>query len=436
LAGRDLYLTRFTLRHTGLRDTAADVDGLRRQFLDYLSQRSGFRNVTDATAGSIAVSIPQSSDAVTLEVDADLSVDDHLNFLLGFPVFWPFFGYWPLEPRHGKASVSASAYFFGPGHQLLSSANPSESAAYDYWLYGWSRTAPIQEAFRRAYEKVFNLISGPQGAGGAPAHAEPQPIVAALTSDADHPGKTGRAKSSDYALIVGIEAYRGAPKAESAEHDAAAFREYARETLGVPEQNIVFLTGSNAGRSDLAKYLEEWLPRNVAEESRVYFYYSGHGAPDPTNGTAYIMPWDADPAFLQSTAFPLSKVYDDLGALKAKESLVFMDSCFSGAGGRSLLAQGTRPLVNVKEAAPRSSKVSILTAAAGAEVAGTLPDQRHGLFTYYLLRGLQGEANRGGHLTLEDLFAYLRRSVVPAARRQNREQTPQLQSGHPQMRLY
>jgi len=437
LAGRDLYLTRFTLRHTGLRDTSSDADGLRRQLLDYLSQRGGFRNVSDATTGSIAVAIPDSPEAVALEVDADLSLDDNRNWMMGFPVVWPFFGYWPLEPRHGTATVSASAYYFGPGRKLLASLNPSKSEPYDYWFYGWYRTKPIQAAFQAAYQEVFDLISVPAAAGAtAPARAEPAAPGAPLTSDVDQPARTRKARPSDFALIVGIEEYRSAPKAENGEHDAAAFRQYARQTLGVPEENIVFLTGSSAGRSDLAKYVEEWLPRNVAEDSRVYLYYSGHGAPDPASGSAYLVPWDGDPAFLQSTAYPVSRLYDKLGALKAKDVVVIIDACFSGAGGRSLIAQGTRPLVNVRAAAPVSPRLSVLAAASGAEVAGTLPGQGHGLFTYYLLKGLQGEAGTGDRLTLEELQAYLKRTVVPAARRQNREQTPQLQSAQPGLRLY
>jgi len=132
----------------------------------------------------------------------------------------------------------------------------------------------------------------------------------------------------------------------------------------------------------------------------------------------------------------VSRLYDKLGALKAKDVVVIIDACFSGAGGRSLIAQGTRPLVNVRAAAPVSPRLSVLAAASGAEVAGTLPGQGHGLFTYYLLKGLQGEAGTGDRLTLEELQAYLKRTVVPAARRQNREQTPQLQSAQPGLRLY
>ena len=84
------------------------------------------------------------------------------------------------------------------------------------------------------------------------------------------------------------------------------------------------------------------------------------------------------------------------------------------------------------------SKLTVLAAASGEEITGTLPDQGHGIFTYYLLKGLRGDADTDtdSHLTLSELHAYLQRKVSDAARRQNREQHPQLKSNHPTLRLY
>src|SRR5206468_4112587 len=103
----------------------------------------------------------------------------------------------------------------------------------------------------------------------------------------DESPRAGAARPDDYALVVGIEGYRSLPKATYAERDAALVKTYV-QALGVPAQNVIMLTGERATRSDIAKYLEEWLPGVVKPDSRVYFYYSGHGAPDPTTGAAYL----------------------------------------------------------------------------------------------------------------------------------------------------
>lgn len=245
-------------------------------------------------------------------------------------------------------------------------------------------------------------------------------------------------RSEDFALIVGIERYQSVSfPADYGEKDAASARLYFR-WMGVPEENIISLLGQKAGRSGIAKYLEEWLPRNVTPESRVYFYFSGHGSPDPGTGTAHILPWDGDPAFLKTTALPLAWVYEKLVGLQAKEVVVFIDACFSGEGGKSVLAKGARPLVNVAPAVASGPRLSVLTASTGKEITGSLDEQEHGMFTYFLLQGLRGEADRdrNGHISLEELHTYLVKRVQRAARRQNREQTPQLQTQSRGLFLY
>jgi uncharacterized caspase-like protein len=230
----------------------------------------------------------------------------------------------------------------------------------------------------------------------------------------------------NYALVIGIERYSDIPEAQYAERDAAAVRDHL-VALGYPERNIVSLLGPKATKSGITKNLETWLPNNVGEDSTVFVYYSGHGAPDPMSGQTFLVPWDGDPAFLQDTAYPLKRLYEKLNRLKAKRVIVALDSCFSGAGGRSVLAKGLRPLVSKVSTDLAAGKTVALSAAGGDQVSGTLQAQGHGLFTYYLLRGLNGEAKDAkGAVTVASLYSYLLKRVPDAARRDNGDQTPQL----------
>lgn len=228
-------------------------------------------------------------------------------------------------------------------------------------------------------------------------------------------------RPDDLAVIVGVETYSDiAAKASYAERDAEAFKAFVR-ALGVPERNTVLLTGPKAVRSALTKNIEVWLSRMAKPSSRVYFYFSGHGAPDVKSGQAYLVPWDGDPNFLESTAYPLAQLYQKLGALPVRQVLVAMDSCFSGAGGRSVLASGARPLVTKIAAKPVPAKVTVLAASAGNEISGSLDAKGHGAFTYFLLEGLNA-----GKTTPRALREYLTPRVQDEARRLNRDQTPQL----------
>lgn len=233
----------------------------------------------------------------------------------------------------------------------------------------------------------------------------------------------------DYAVIIGVEGYADLPAATYAERDAAATKSFIR-ALGVPERNIVLLTGNRATKNGFEKTIEGWLPNNVSEKSRVFIYYSGHGAPDTKTGDAYLVPIDGDPQYLAQTGYPLKRLYSKLGQLKVQRVLIALDSCFSGAGGRSVLAKGTRPLVvSVDMAVEAQGKISVISASAGDQISGTSEDAGYGLFTYSLLQGLNGAAKDAqGRVTLESLYGYIKPRVQDNARRDNRDQTPQLQN--------
>jgi len=255
------------------------------------------------------------------------------------------------------------------------------------------------------------------------------PAPAPALSSVDSPSYRLSVRSNDFAVVVGIEKYSNdLPDAQFAEHDAAAVKSNLL-ALGYPERNIKFLTGQRATLSGLASYVEDWLPRNVKADSKVFFYFSGHGAPDPDSGQAYLVPWDGNPSYLATTAYPLKKLYAKLGALKAKQVIVALDSCFSGAGGRSVLAKGTRPLVNkVDMDVAADGKLILFAASSAKETTSTLDDQGHGIFTYYFLKGLGGEAkDDSGVISAQGLYDYLKPKVQDAASRQNRDQTPVLE---------
>lgn len=258
-------------------------------------------------------------------------------------------------------------------------------------------------------------LSGVAAVSAAP--PKPEPV-----SDVDVPSARLPERPDDFALIIGIEEYQSVPKADYGARDAKTVQLHLR-ALGFPARNIVSLLGPEATASKLRGYLEEWLPLNVTPASTLFVYYSGHGAPDVASGDAYLVPWDGDPKFLKSTALPLKKVYADLSKTKAKRVIVALDACFSGAGGRSVLAKGARPLVTkVEEAVPASANMIVLAAASGDEITGSLDEQGHGMFTYHLLKGLAAEPRASA----ERLFQYVTTRVQEDARRQNRVQTPVL----------
>jgi len=258
------------------------------------------------------------------------------------------------------------------------------------------------------------------------------PLVSAISSSVNRvPALSSLKKKHAYAVVIGIEQYREKlPKADYADRDAKLVGEYLTKVMGYPEENVIVQVNERATGRDLEKYFESWLPNNVEKDGSVFVYYSGHGSPSAKSGDAYLVPYDGDPAFLETTGYPLKRLYAALEKLPAGEVTVVLDSCFSGAGGRSVIAQGLRPMgLSVQKAMKASGKTIVLSASSGEQVSSTYMDQGHGLMTYFFLKGLQGEGdtNHDGVIELAELFEYVKPNVQRIARKQyNNEQTPQL----------
>lgn len=274
------------------------------------------------------------------------------------------------------------------------------------------------------------VVSAPKVAdtaiGAAPA------VVAVVKSDVDDlPAVKTKPNKNAYAIVIGIENYRQKlPKADFATHDAQTMTAYLTKVMGYPEENVITLLNDRALKSDFTKYFEKWLSNNVETDSTVFVYYSGHGAPDLKSGSAYLVPFDGDPAFIDQTGYSLNKMYDALGKLPAKKIIVALDSCFSGAGGRSVIAKGARPLVmNLQSNVVLPKNMTVLSASSGDQSSSTYDEKGHGLFTYFMLKGIKSEdvAKQDGSIDINDLFSYIKPQVERIARKQyNNEQTPQL----------
>ncbi len=253
----------------------------------------------------------------------------------------------------------------------------------------------------------------------------PRPPAIAVATDLDELPAAAPLRPRSYAIVIGVEHYREKlPNADYAEADAKLTARYFERALGLPEENMAVLVDDRAAKSDFEKYFERWLPNRVEAGDTVYVYFSGHGAPNPTKGDAYLVPYDGDPTYIDQTGFAVKRMLDDLAKLPAKQVYVAMDSCFSGAGGRSVIAKGARPLVRVTPSEV-SSKVTVLSASAGDQISNSYEAKGHGLFTYYLLKGLKG---KGGDLRAA--FDYLKPEVARTARREyNADQEPQWREG-------
>ncbi|PKN18637.1 MAG: hypothetical protein CVU71_14255 [Deltaproteobacteria bacterium HGW-Deltaproteobacteria-6] len=238
-------------------------------------------------------------------------------------------------------------------------------------------------------------------------------------------------KKDNIAIVIGISKYREKmiPEVKYAVRDAEVVARYLENVGGIPRANIKILTDDKATKSDLEANISDWLPRRVTANSTVFVYYAGHGAPGPQGREAFVVPYEGHPDY-PSQLYPLQKMYDELNKLPAREVVVMLDSCFSGAKGRSITGEGTRPVsISIENPVLASGKIMVLAASSGGQMSSDYDKVKHGLFTYYLLRGMRGEASKdkAGTVELGGLYDFVRKNVSETASLEmNRDQTPVL----------
>jgi hypothetical protein len=216
------------------------------------------------------------------------------------------------------------------------------------------------------------------------------------------------------ALIIGLEKYEASAPAQFASRDAQMFADYAREKLGVQDNNLKILTDSGAGERNILEALRIWLPQAVKPGTTdLYIFYAGHGMPTADGTSAYLVPYDGDVRFLEDTAISRQRFFDEIGAAKPRSATFFFDNCYSGATRSEELLLASRPLSIKVEDTDVPDNYLVFTAGESNQTAGVLDEVKHGRFSYFVFKGLEGEAdaNQDGKISAGELHKYVRESV-------------------------
>lgn len=254
-------------------------------------------------------------------------------------------------------------------------------------------------------------------------------LAGGLSVDVDENIPAGvKAGKYDVAVIIGNRSYAasGAHDVEYAQRDARIMKEYLIRALGYDEENIIYAEDAGLSKFNeifgserdfrsgrLHKYVREGV-------SQVFIYYVGHGAPDLETGEAYFVPVDANPQYIKANGYRLQTFYANLSRIPAKKMTIVLDACFSGNTEKGMLFKNISPaLVKVKKELQGPKNAVVITSAAVDQVSTWYPEKRHSLFTYYFLKGLQGDADlrKDGKITVGEMEKYLKDNVPYMARR-------------------
>lgn len=243
--------------------------------------------------------------------------------------------------------------------------------------------------------------------------------------DTDIPLAITKADKHDVAVVIGNSRYQYVHDVDYAINDASTVKNYLIKTFGFDDKQIIYIENASLGKfyeifgsekkakGKLANYV-------VQDVSRVYIYYSGHGSPDLESKDAFIVPVDANINYIATSGYPLQVFYDNIGKLRAKDTTIILDACFSGTTEKGMLFKDISPaLIKVKQEYQKPSNTTLFASSGFAEVSTWYPEKRHGMFTYWFLKGLQGEADLDNNksITIGEIKKYLADNVSYEARK-------------------
>jgi len=237
-----------------------------------------------------------------------------------------------------------------------------------------------------------------------------------------------------WAVVIGINTYANVADLSYAVNDAQAFYRILVEKNRIPAENVTLLLNEGASLTKLRSILGTQLKKKAGKEDMVIIYFAGHGAtevdtlsPDGDGLEKYLLPADADPDDLYASALPMRELSHIFNRLRSDRLVFIADACYSGAsGGRTIsISGGLRASISDKFLDRISSgKGRIILSASGAnEVSAEKPSMKHGVFTHFLIKGLEGAAdvNQDGLITVDEIYTYV---SVQVPRETGQEQHP------------
>ncbi|MGE3977016.1 MAG: hypothetical protein AB7F94_05450 [Nitrospira sp.] len=251
---------------------------------------------------------------------------------------------------------------------------------------------------------------------------KPRVIDPALVPDVDDMPNSLAAFTQPKAVIIsiGVGTFRDGevPEVKYARHDAEVMAEYLRIISGVPGERIRILLDRQALERDLEDTFERWLRKKVDRETVVYVFFAGRALVEGGTGAISLVPYDGMPAEARQL-YSLVRLQEVLYRLPIRRAIVMFDVSLDPSPGAGL-ADIPSPAWESSVSEARKDVEMWMVGNRGLQEAHAYDEGKHGLFTYHLLRGLQGvaDADRDGTVIAGELCTYARGQTALVAREQ------------------
>jgi hypothetical protein len=224
-------------------------------------------------------------------------------------------------------------------------------------------------------------------------------------------------------LAIAIEKYDNTSPVVYSAKSGDAFVAAAQKTFGIPKENIVFLRDDKATTGAVKDAVLK-ISERAEPGDTIYFYYSGHGIPDPASNEAFILPKDKSVEYVgKEPDLKLRHIYQTLEKSKAAKVVAIVDACFSGMTDGEAVYKGVAAGYYKPKAYVPTAKMVILTAGKDTQFSNSFDAKKHRMFSYYLIKSMLE-----GRKDMVDIYQDVRLKVKDESRKKggNYEQEPQM----------
>jgi hypothetical protein len=231
-----------------------------------------------------------------------------------------------------------------------------------------------------------------------------------------------------FAVIVGLSFYEDhvIHRLKYAHKDARQIHAYLVGETGIPVHNARLLEDDDGTRGAILSAVEEFARRAEDENDEILVYFAGYGA--WIGETAYLLPYDARTEALEETAISLDDLCRDLSGTGGPQVTLVVDAPFiQEFHGREKegVPGDLEPALRGFLSPP--GRLAIMACGVG-ESCQELAEYENGVFTHYLLQGLEQEGHRDldGASAWRGAFPHAGNRTAAQARLEGRRQRPVL----------
>jgi uncharacterized caspase-like protein len=221
-------------------------------------------------------------------------------------------------------------------------------------------------------------------------------------------------------IAIGVGQFRdpALSAVEFAGRDAEIIAKYFGSYMGIPSARIRLLQNTHALRDDLAEVFEEWLPQHADSRGTVLVYLSGRAIVDAATGAVSVVPFDGRTS-APTRLFSLGRLQRALARAPIQKAVVLLDLSLEPTPDGNA-TQTPSPAWDIGIDGTETDRFVWVVGNTAVQEAHAYGQGRHGLFTYYLLKGLRGAADldQNGTVLVSELCRYLPQQVEAAAKQQ------------------